>query len=40
MAVGEERSTVRPPSNIATGRVEPLAPEHYPTGVISLEDRT
>jgi hypothetical protein len=38
MAVGEDRYPARAASNIATGRVEPLAPEHYPTGVISLED--
>jgi Putative DNA-binding domain len=37
MAVGEDPHPVRPAS-ITTGRVEPLAPEHYPTGVISLED--
>ncbi len=40
MAVGEDRHPARSPSNMATGRVEPLAPEHFPTGVISLEDHS
>lgn len=39
MAVGEDPHPVRAAST-STGRVEPLAPEHYPTGVISLEDHS